>query len=172
VDILSWFERVNEATCNTDNPEAAILAHIRERDNEQYMRGRNAGKLDAKGTNTGFDGTRRVYEQAEVDGMIAAARSETLAQAAQVCFKISTKCPYPTEHDACDYFGCFDFQRAGLAIRNLAPDPNYRKRVETEAAIAEAEWWLRYRNVNPPTEVELKHFAELLNRLERADGKS
>jgi hypothetical protein len=30
----------------------------------------------ARGTNTGFDGTRRVYEQEEVDKLLAAARSE------------------------------------------------------------------------------------------------
>ena len=29
-EILAWFERVNEATCNTNNPEAAIVAWVKD----------------------------------------------------------------------------------------------------------------------------------------------
>ena len=66
------------------------------------------------------------------------------------------------------------------------PDPNYRKRVKTEAAIAEAKWWMErfgYEAVKVPTtinqydkvanEMASQRIADLqrtLKGLERADG--
>jgi hypothetical protein len=50
-------------------------------------------------------------------------RREVLEEAAQLAFDMAARCGYKPDHDACDYFGCFDIQRLGESIRALASRP-------------------------------------------------
>ncbi len=53
---------------------------------------------------------------------MAAAVAAFKEQAAQKADSLADNCGYPTDHDACDYFGCFDIRRLAQEIRALPAD--------------------------------------------------